>query len=85
MSGAIIVDHIRDGASRSEQTKLRVMIGLDQRGVKASREKRGRLERSKNITERERRAVPKREKKSVVRRLELRVRKVVCNRADQAL
>ena len=85
MSVSIRVEQIIYGARRSEQTELRVMIGLDQRGVKASREKRGRLERSKNITERERRAVPKREKKSVVRRLELRVRKVVCNRADQAL
>ena len=65
MSGAIIVEHIRDRASRSEQTELRGVIRLEQTdlrgmvifeqsGVKASGEKRGRSERSENITERER-------------------------------
>ena len=53
MSGSIRVEHIRDGYIRSEQTELRGMIRLEQSGVKASGEKRGRLEKSKNITERE--------------------------------
>ena len=41
------------GESRSDQTDLRIMLRLEQSGVKASGEKRGRLERSENITERE--------------------------------
>ena len=49
MSGAIIVDHIRYGASRSEQTELRGMLRLEQSRVKASGEKHGRSERSENI------------------------------------
>ena len=53
MSGAIRVENIRDGASRLEQIELRRMIRLEQIVVKASREKRGRSERRKNITERE--------------------------------
>ena len=49
---------------------------MDQIRVKASEKKRGRSERSKNITERDK--IPaKREKKSVVRRSEWRERKVV--------
>ena len=36
MSGAIIVEHIRDGKSRYEQTELRGMIRLEQSRVKAS-------------------------------------------------
>ena len=39
MSGAIVVEHIRDGASRSYQKELMGMIRLDQSGVKASGEK----------------------------------------------
>ena len=39
MSGAIRVEHIRYGASRSEQTEMREMIRLEQNGVKASGEK----------------------------------------------
>ena len=57
MSGTISVEHIRDGASRSEQKEMRGMIILEQSGVKSSEEKRGRSERSKNITERERRSL----------------------------
>ena len=72
MSGSSIVEHIRDGASRSEQTDLRGMIKLEQRGVKASGEKRGRSEQSKNITEREK-SRSKRENKSVVRISENRI------------
>ena len=44
-----------------EQTELRGMIRLEQSGVKESGEKRGRLERSENITEREK-SCAKREK-----------------------
>ena len=44
----------------------------------------GRSERSKNITEREN-SRAKIENKSVVRRSEQRVRKVVCSRAEQAV
>ena len=84
ISGAIIFEHIRDGASGLEHIDLRGMIRLEQNGVKASGEKCGRLERSKNITEREKRRA-KKEKKSVVRRSERRVRKVVWNRAEQAV
>ena len=84
MSGAIRVEHIRDGTSRSEHTELRGMIRLDQSGVKESGEKRGRSERSKNITEIEKRRA-KREKKIVVRRLERRVRRVVWSRAEEAV
>ena len=50
MSGAIRVEHIRDGKSRSEQTELMGIIRLEQSGVKASGEKSGRSERSKKIT-----------------------------------
>ena len=52
-NGEIRVEKIRDGESRTEQTYLRGMIRLEQSGVKASGETRGRSERSKNITERE--------------------------------
>ena len=52
MIRAIIVEQIRDGESRSEQTELRGMIRLEQSRVKASGKKRGRSEQSKNITER---------------------------------
>ena len=51
----MIFEHIRDGASRSEHIDLKGMIRLEQSGVKASGEKRGRLERIENITEREKR------------------------------
>ena len=67
MIGSIRVEHIRDGESRSEQIDLRIMIRLEQSGVKASGEKRGRSEQSENILEREK-SCDKREKKSVVRR-----------------
>ena len=60
------------------------MIRLEQSGVKSSGEKRGRSERSENITQREKRSV-KREKKSVVIISEHRARKVVCKRAEQAV
>ena len=39
MSGEIIVENIRDKASRSEQTELRGMIKLEQSGVRLSGEK----------------------------------------------
>ena len=57
---------------------------MEQSGVKASGEKRGRSERSKNITEREK-IRDKRENKSVVIRSERRVRKVVRSRVDKAV
>ena len=63
-STAIIVEHIRDGAIRSEQIYIRGMIRLEQNGVKASGEKRGRSERIKNITERKRISVPKEKRKA---------------------
>ena len=53
MSGAIIVEHIIDGASRSEQKEMRKTIILEQSGVQVSGEKHGRSEWSENITERE--------------------------------
>ena len=53
MSGAIRVEHTRDVEIILEQTELRGMIRLEQNGVKASGEKRGRLEQSENIVERE--------------------------------
>ena len=84
MSRAIRDEQIRDRESRSEQTELMVMIILEQSGVKASDRKRGRLEQSDNITEREK-SHYKREKKSVVRRSDQRVRKVVWIRAYQAV
>ena len=80
MSREIRVYQIRDGARRSEQTELRGMVRLEQSGVKASGEKCGRAEWSKNITEREKRCT-KRENKSLVRRSELRVRELVWSRA----
>ena len=55
-----------------------------QSGVKASGEKRGRSERSKNIRERDN-IRAKTEKKSIVRRSEWRVRKVVWSRVEQAV
>ena len=52
--------------------------------MKESGEKRGRLERSKKITEREN-SCAKRKKKNLVRRSERRSRKVVWGRADQSV
>ena len=57
------------------------MIRLDHCKVKASGEKRGRSEQRKDITEKEQ-SLAKREKKSIVRRSEWRVRKVVWSRAE---
>ena len=76
MSGAIRVEHIRDGASRSEKTELRGIIRLEQSGFKTSGPKRDRSEWRENITERDK-SRAKRENKSVVRRSERRVRKLV--------
>ena len=84
MSGAISVEHIRDGSRISEQKNLKGMILLEQSGVKASGENFGRSAWSKDITEREKSRY-KREKKSVVIRLELIVRKVVWSRVEQAV
>ena len=67
MSGSIRVEHIKYGAIISQQTELRGMIILEQSGVKASGEKRGGSEQSKNITEREK-SRDRREKNSLVRR-----------------
>ena len=60
------------------------MIILEQRIVKASGEKRCRLEQSENIAEIEK-IRSKRENKSVMRISEWRVRKVVRRRANQAV
>ena len=60
------------------------MIIFDQSGVKASGEKCGRSERSKNITEREKRR-SKIEKKNVVRGSDLRARKLVWIKTGQAV
>ena len=84
MSKEVIVEHIRDGASRSQQTDSRGMIRLQQSGLKASGEKPGMQERSENITEREK-SRSKGENKSVVRISERRARKVVWIRAEQAM
>ena len=84
MSGEVIVENIRDGENRLEKTDLRVMIRLEQSGVKVSGGKCSRLERSENITEIEKRLV-KREKKSEVRRSKQRVRKVVWRREEKAV
>ena len=84
MSRAIRVENIRDGANRSDNKELKGMIRLEQSGVKASGEKRGRLEQSENITERDKRRA-KREKKSAVRRSEWRAIKVLCIRAEQSV
>ena len=82
MSRVIRFEHTLDVASRSEQPKLRGMIRLEQSGVKASEEKRGRSERSEKIIEREKSRV-KREKKSVVRRSERIAKKKSWSRAEQ--
>ena len=84
MSGAIIVEHIRYGASRSKQTQLRGMIRLEQSGVKSSGDKCDRSERSENIRDRQK-SRAKREKKTVVRISERRARKLVWSRVDQAV
>ena len=84
MSGEIILEHIRDVSSISQQTELRVIIRLKQSGVKASGEKRGRSERSEKITEIEKIRV-KRENKSVVRRSDRIVRKLVWRRVEKAV
>ena len=60
------------------------MIRLEQSGVNSSGEKRGRSERSKNITHREK-SRAKREKKSVVRISDQRVIEVVWGRSEQAV
>ena len=57
---------------------------MERSGGKASREKRGRSERSKNTTEIEKRRA-KREEKIVVRISEQRVKKVVRSRSYQAV
>ena len=57
---------------------------MEKSGVKTSDKKRGRSEQSDNITEREK-SCSKRENKSVVRRSEQRVRKVVWIRVDQTV
>ena len=67
-----------------EQTELRRMARLEQSRVNASEKKRGRSERSNNITE-SKNSRSKIEKKSVARRSERRVRKVSRSRADQAV
>ena len=67
-----------------EYTELGGMIRLQQSSVKASEERRGRSERCKNITKREK-SRSKRKNKSVVRRSEQRVRKIVWSRAEQAV
>ena len=72
---AIRVEQIRDGASISEQTDLMGMIRLEQSKVEASRVKHGRLERSENITKRDK-IRAKREKIRVVRRSERISRKI---------
>ena len=58
------------------------MIRLEQSGLKESREKCGRSERTDNITEREK-SRAKIEKKGVVIRSERIARKVVWSRAEQ--
>ena len=60
------------------------MNRLEQSGVKASGEKRGRSERKEKITEREKRR-SKREEKSAVIISDQRVRKVVQSRAEHAV
>ena len=60
------------------------MIRLEQSGVKASGGKRGRSEQSENITDIEK-SRAKREKKSVVRISEQRVKKLVWSRAEQSV
>ena len=67
-----------------EQTELRVIIRLEQSGLKSSGEKLGRSERSENITQREKRRA-KREEKIIVRRSERRVRNLVQSRAEQSM
>ena len=76
MIGAIIVEQIRDGENRSEETEQRGMISLEQSGVKTSGEKLGRSVKRDNITEREK-SRAKRENKILVRRSEQRVRKLL--------
>ena len=63
-------------ASISEKTELRLMIILEQSGVKARGEKRGISERRENIMEREK-SRAKRETRRVVRISERRARKLV--------
>ena len=78
------VEQIRYGASRLEQKELRGMIRLEQSRVKASVEKRGRLQQGNNITEIEK-SRDKRENKNVVIRSEQRLKKVVRSRAKQSV
>ena len=82
MSGEIRVDQIRDGSIILEHIELRRTVILEQSGVKASGEKRGRLERSENITGIEK-SLAKIENKIVVKRSERRVRKIVWSRAEK--
>ena len=84
MSRAIIVEKIRYGEIRLEQTELRGIIRLEQSGVKASGEKRGISEQSENITQREN-SCAKTENKSVVIRSDRRVRKAVWIRVEQSV
>ena len=65
MSRAIRVDNIRYGASILEQTEMRVMIRLEQSGVKASGEKMGQIgEELEHHKEREEPCQKRREKRS---------------------
>ena len=84
MRGAIRVEKIRDGVSRSEQTELIGTIRLEQSGVDSSGRKLGISDRSKNIADRDK-SCAKKEKKSLVKRTGQRVRKAVWSRAEQAV
>ena len=84
ISGEIRYEHIICGEIRSEQIELRGMIILEYTRVKVSGEKWVRSERSDYIMDREK-SHAKREKKSVVRRSEQRVRKLVWSRADHSV
>ena len=84
MSGAIRVENIRDGASRSDQTELRGMIRLEQSGVTVSGEKTRQIGAEReHHTERE--ELCQNIKESVVIRSEWRVRKLVWSIAEQAV
>ena len=67
-----------------EPIDLKGMIILEQSGVKASGEKCVRSEWNKNITEREK-SRAKRENKSILRGSDLRTRKLVWIRPEQAV
>ena len=65
-----------------EQTELKGMIRLEQIGVKASGEKRGRSERSENITKREREEMCQKRKEKCSEKIRSDSEKIIVEQSE---